>query len=339
MSRIKDDRRGGWKEIRPGQRYVHRGHVDNLEVSPGHKVTIFDEASQGAVTAAPPFNAGDYQEAWRYRRHGRNSMREDKGKLVLVETTPVQPEMLLELIWYEDRKRCVQRLEPGEYEISNRGDEWFRNDTITEVKLPPNATVALYENEGMGGRFIELDMPKIHRLSQFKLDRRISSVVYELDDWKEVKRAPGKTFNRSKIGEPIIRKWRVVGLPGDETDEWIDFGFATSKEERWDVSATIGISQTIKAGGLGIESETKIEASTTAGGGGSTGTGRTENAGTTVHAKVRDSGVATGSIIIQRMDVQSEIVVTLKNQRTGKELKQKKIELAHDYTSETVFDD
>ena len=323
-------------QLKPGSNVVVRAPIDHIHVSEGHVVEVFEGPSRGTKRAAAPFLAGRYRGAAHRAPRGWKAMWDSRPKLIVTSTTKIPSQFLLDLQWKTRRGAWVnQKLEPGEWDARNERD--FRNDTIERVKVPPNAKVTLFEHSEFNGRYIDLT-EGTHYLDHYGLRGRVSSIKFTLDEWKEVDRRPGRELSKTNVGPAIIRKWRVTGVPGDETEEWVDCGFSESSEEHWDVSATIGISQSITAGGLGVESETTLSVETTAGGGGSKSKDTSQNAGTTVKAVVRDNGRATGSVIFQATDVVSEIIVTLKNERTGEKSEQKKILNARKYESETVFD-
>ena len=332
-------------QLKPGRHLVIRDRIDRVDVSDGHKVTIYEGASLGGDQAAPPFLAGEYHHI--HNLTPRKALREDRAKLVVTESTNIKAQYLVDMGWTtrDDRKAVHTKLEPGEW--SAAGDKDFRNDVIEWLRVPANATAEMFDDAGCSGRHTPPLTHGFHRLSDYDLKGRISAVRVTLDEWKEVDRRPGRELSRKPNGIPIVRKFRLTGLVGRKTEEWVDCGYSETKEDHWEASATIGISTTIGTGESSpVKAEVTVSAESTAGGGGSDSKEGHRNAGTTVEAEILEpdesggrTGQVTGSVIFRPAQVETEIIVTLKNQRTGKLAEQVKIETAHLFESETVFDD
>ena len=223
----------GSHDIKPGK-YLFRDRVDNVHVSEGHQVRIFEGPSQGSKPACAPFLAGSYQWAHRTAPHHAKAMRDDRPKLVVVERTGIKARECLTLSWRDetDRRRTLyQRLEPGEW---NASDSDFRNDSIEIVVVPPNATAALYDHQNRGGDYVELT-PGKHRLADYGLARRVSSIVLRSDDWVELRQRLGAVRKVEDIGPPIVEPVDGNGPPGTEVELVATLQRTTSHETEWHV--------------------------------------------------------------------------------------------------------
>ena len=327
---------GPTRQLKPGQKIVVRHTIRSLHVSEGHKVIIYEGPNEGSKKAAGDFLPGWYRSPRENAQRHDRALRDNRPKLIVTERYNVPSKRLLVLSWPHESGTVYARLGPGEWDHGS-----FKNDWVRWVDVPENATVTLFDNAGFHGAFVELDGPGRYDVNDYGLGGKVSSIKYALDEWEEVRREIGKERSRRNVGSPIIRRFRLTGRAGRKTQEWVSAGFEESKEERWDASATIGIEQSFSYGApLGVQGETKIKVETTAGGGESKTKSSQEGAGTTVEAEILPGQESvSGSVIFQRLDVETEILVVMRNKRTHDEEPQKLIETAHTYESETVFDD
>ena len=314
---------GKRRNIVAGKLYVHRGEVRYLEVNEGYRISIHDESNQGARLAAPTFSAGRYKDPWRYRRHGINSLRERKGKFVRVEETGVEPRELLELKWTDHlnrgNRRCVQRLEPGEW--SGARDEHFRNDLIESIKVPKNATVRIFEHSPPGGARLDLPGGEEYDLRDFGMFRKLSHLVYTLDAWDEIGFEFGDILSDKPIGKPWTIQTILHGLAGSAVEGYVDFGESESESTNWHLNSSITASMEIGSDAAGYK--VGLSSTTEAGGGGEKGKSGSRNAGIKVSGPIpeppegADPSTWIGHIrvdtVVQSHDVEQEIVRTLQN--------------------------
>ena len=337
MSRIKP-KNSGSIELKPGKKVVIADELVSLSVSPGHAVKIYEKANQNSKQAAPPFYEGRYPGVKHYNPPGARAMHgSGYHKLVVCESTELKSDHFIKLEWDNSGKR-VSKLPPGEW--TSARDKDFINDRVKRVWIPKDSSVMIYKDAGFHGDWIELTDPGWHDLDIYDLKNSASSIKFKLDEWKEVNRKPGKEISRTKVGEPILRTWSVFGVFGDETDELVEAGFEVSKEEHWDVSATVGLSQEVSYGApFGAEAKTTVSFETTASGGENKGRSESNSASTVVHARILEGDTyRSGSVIFQRLDIKTEVLITLMNKRNNKEITQKKVETFHTFDSKTVFD-
>ena len=339
-------------ELDPGRNFVVAAPVASLRVSPGHKVTIYEGPSLGTKIAAPPFYEGWYPHANRNGPDRAKALHDSRRKLVVVEHTNLEAEHLLGLEWEHRSKRSTvtvrAKLPPGEWDA--RGEAFVRNDKIRRIRVPKNATAIAFEHSNFEGRFTPVlthDDGAWHDMAKYGLEGKVSSIQFTLDDWKEIKRSPGRSRGKKPAGTPIIREFSLRGRVGRKTEEWVDCGFSESHEEHWDASATLGLSTTI---GTGESSPVKVEvtayAEATAGGGESDSEDKSQNAGTTVEAIVQEEdvdesgiGTVTGSVIFQPFTEDREQIVTFENQRTEQTRDEILWDTFNTFKSNTVFDD
>ena len=99
--------------------------------------------------------------------------------------------------------RLVQHqfLPPGEWE-TDAGH--FPNDVFDEVEVPASGSATFYDDRNRGGRHARLG-PGRHRLDRYNLKDRVSSIVFELDEWEEIDLQIGKPGALTKIGETKIQ--------------------------------------------------------------------------------------------------------------------------------------
>ena len=306
------------RDIKPGQSCIFRDRVDNVHVSEGHRVRIFEGPNQGSKQACAPFLAGSYKWAHRTAPHHAKAMRDSRPKLVIVERTGIKARECLTLSWHDetDRRRTLyQRLEPGEWESS---DSAFRNDSVEFVQVPENATAELYDHRGRGGDHITLT-PGRHRLADFGLARKVSSIVFKSDDWEEVRQRLGTARKVEDIGPPIVEPVDGNGPPGTEVELVATLQRTTSHETEWHASAKFGQSVTIKEGGDAspISAEQTIYSEQEAGGGETKGDEISRGGALTLRVRTAPDGRAAANIIAQLQSVQQQVFRDLKNLRTG----------------------
>ena len=316
MSSIRGSKRGS--EIKPGQHYVHRDNVMDVHVSEGHRVRIYEGPNQGAKEACAPFLAGSYQNAHRTAPHHAKAMRDSRPKLVIVERTGVKARECLTLSWQDetDRRRTLyQRLEPGEWESDNSD---FRNDSIEIVQVPENATAELYDHRSQGGDHITLT-PGRHRLANYDLARRVSSIVFKSDDWEEVRQRLGSARKVEDIGPPIVEPVDGNGPPATEVELVATLQRTTSHDVEWHASAKFGQSVTIKEGGDAspVSAEQTIYSEQEAGGGETKGDEISRGGNLTIRVRTGPDGRAAANIIAQLQRVDQQVFRDLKNVRTG----------------------
>ena len=309
-------------KIEVGKPYVHKARIDRIHVSKGHRVIVYEGPSLGTKQGAPPFLAGEYPQAWRNAPHKARAMKDDRPKLIGVEATSIEPRELLELIWWHDGQKTKQRLEPGEWDA--RGDRDFLNDTLLAVKVPPNATVNLYDNSGFGGNNIELIEPGYHDLEAFGLRRRVSSIAFALDAWEVVGLELGKVLEKKERGEPIVTSAKARGYPGTSVEVSVDLGESEQESTNWHLSQSITASVEIEDKISGFK--VGLSSTTEAGGGGDKGSGESASTGTHVTAPLPPApDGAPGAqvravidVIARRYRVKQEIVRQLRNKRDPK---------------------
>ena len=304
--------------LRPGEHYVFRDRVDIVHVSEGHRVRIFEGPNEGSKKACAPFLAGSYTNAHRTAPHHAKAMRDDRPKLVIVEKTGIKPRELLTLRWRDEtasNRELQQRLEPGEWDAK---DDDLRNDSVEIVEVPKNATVELYDNSGMGGDFITLN-PGWHDLHDYGLARRVSSVVFKSDDWKELRQRLGTARKVEDIGPPIIEPVEGHGPPGTEVELVATLQRTASHDVEWHVSATLGESVTIKEGGDAspVSAEQTVFSEQETGGGETKGDELTRGGNLTIRVRTGPDGRAAANINAQPQRVEQQVWRDLENIRTG----------------------
>ena len=223
--------------------------------------TIYEGPSLGTKLAAAPFLVGDYPHIRLVPHPKARAMKDDRPKLIVTEETKVEERELLEMSWMDGGRRVVQKLEPGEWDARNFKD--FRNDIIEKLKVPPNASVTLYDDSDEGGNHIELTRSGEYSLDDYGLKRRVSSVTFELDSWKEIRRDLGRTMSKDEQGDPIIIRTHLAGFPGTYSEQNIDFQESESESTNWHLSQSI--TATVKIGGENATVSTEFSTTTEAG--------------------------------------------------------------------------
>ena len=322
------------RDLKIGERYVHRGDIHRIHVSAGHRVLIYEGPNEGAKVGAPRFLAGEYREAWRNAPRGARAMRDGRPKLIIVEKTAFQPNELLELSWMDGgRVRTVQRLEPGEW--CSRGDKHFRNDQIEKIKLPKNAKVSVYDHWDFGGGRITLARPSEYNLDDYGLSHKVSGIRYELDGW--VQDGPvelGEVLSKREDGDPIVATAKLRGVPGTSVERYIDIGESEEESTNWHLSQSITASVEIESGFAGNTVKTTFAATTEAGGGGDKSSAHSLNTGVQATIVIPDApdehkgdlhwqGTIEVEVLSRRYRVEQEIFRPLKNKRTGDIVRQK----------------
>ena len=303
---------------------MHRDQVWAVNVDAGHRVIVYEGPSLGTKRAAPPFLAGSYGDAWRNAPRKARAMRDDRPKLVVVEETTVEPRELLELIWWDDKRKVVQRLEPGDYDA--RHDVDFINDRAEQIRVPENGIVTVFESSDHSRRFIDLQDGH-HKLSDYGLKTLASSMVYALDGWDAIGRELGRVTSKKETGEPIVVETELDGIPGSSVETYVDIGEEESESTNWHLNSSITASVEIGSDAAGYK--VGLSSTTEAGGGGEQGKGKTAQAGTKVIVPIPSpppehagdpswSGLVVATIIARRFYVKQEVIRKMKNRRTGR---------------------
>ena len=269
-------------------------------------------------------------------------MKDNRPKLIVTEETTIEARELLEMWWFDQGRKIVQKLEPGEWDGRDFRD--FRNDIIEHVKVPGNATAVFYEDSEFGRRSTPPLTGGEYDMETFGLKRRVSSVQFALDAWDEIRRDLGRTMSKEEQGDPIIIKTDLSGFPGTTTEQYVDFEESEQESTNWHVNSSITAS--VEVGGEAQGYKVGLSSTTEAGGGGdeTSGEGRTfgSRVGATLPAPPEEhmgdpafEWQATITSIARRYRVKQEIVRVLRNNRTGEETTQtgvldaKKLEVQH----------
>ena len=189
---------GRSRELKPGRKIVVRRTITGLHVSEGHKVIIYEGPNEGHKKAAGDFLPGWYRSPRENAQRHDRALRDNRPKLIVTEPFNVPANRLLVLSWPHEKGTVYARLGPGEWDVGS-----FKNDWVRWVEVPENASVTLFDHAGFGGLFVQLDGPGRYDVYDYGLGGKVSSIRFELDEWKEVRREIGRELSRRKVGSPI----------------------------------------------------------------------------------------------------------------------------------------
>ena len=197
-------------------------------------------------------------------------------------------------------------------------DNDFQNDDIEHVRVPPNATLLVYEHSDMQGRYVEL-REGYHRLKDYDLNKRISSLKFSLDAWVSTGLRIGAERGRKPIGKPVVHTINGSGASGDSFSSSIVLGSVRSKGTNWHASASVTASVTIKQGGGpapgGVEQT--LSSTIEAGGGGDESKGSSRDVSVEINGVIGESGTIEADAIGQLNEATVQVFWELKNQKTG----------------------
>ena len=328
MARVKRAYKG-WNKLNEGQN-IHKGDIERLKVGPNEKVTVYDGANIHDKQDSVVFLAGEYQDIW---THGK-WLHSDGSKLIGVEHTGFAPRELLEFVWYQrarngSNKKAVKRFEPGEYDANKRD---FPNDIFQQIIVPGNAVVEVFDGSNQSGGHVPFSKGSF-KLDDYDLNKRVSSFVYKLDEWKQISTRLGDVRNKRDIGQPVIASFEGTGTPGTQVECPVSLGQEDSNEKNWYASASITESVTVKVGGEAapVSAEFGLSSTQEAGGGGVKVHASSQEAGIVVTAIADKNGIVKGSIIAQRYEANHQIFRKLENIRTGEITEQEGELLAQRY--------
>ena len=305
------------RTLTPGKSQVIRERINKIVVDKYHKITVYEGPNRGSKIAALPFLAGRYKEPGRNAQQKARAMWDNRAKLIVCEETKVEPRELLECQDHtNDGKVVSTRFEPGEYD--SRGNGGFRNDAFSHVIVPRNASATLFDHQGQGGGYITLG-PGKHSLREYDLWRRISSLVFDLDEWKETDIRFGLERNRKPVGRPVVETVKGSGAPGDSFTKSITLGRVRQKGTNWHASASVTASVTVKQGGGPAPGGSEQTLSTTleAGGGGDESESISREVSISITGVIGRSGRIEADAIGQLVEVDQQVFQQLLNERTG----------------------
>ena len=297
---------------------VITGGIQWLEVPEFFRARIYRGPSLGVRDRTAIFHAGRYDDAWLYGKwlqshHGRGP------KYIQVEATAFRAHELLCCSWREKARdgkwrAGYQRFEPGDFEYVN-GD--FRNDVFETVEMPMDATAELWDGSHHTGRRVPFTRPGTYELEDNELDRRISSLSFKHDEWKEISQRLGEERSSREIGKPVIVPFKATGLPGAVLHPFVNLGRTKENETNWHLDQRVGISATIGTGESSpVKAEFTVSSETEAGGGGAERGGFTQESGISVDAAADDNGILEGFIRAQLREGEQQVFRTLENVRT-----------------------
>ena len=312
------NRRGVGTLCDPGDS-LHRGQVRSINVADGMMAVVHDGPNKGGRKSRPIY-AGHYD--WIDICQDYGWMRGRGPKLIEVTTTSFEARELLHLIWWQkdrgsDKQRTmVQKLPPGEDWDASKGH--FLNDRVENIRVPKNATATIYENSGKSGRFVTLQ-PGYAFTKFYDLYKRVSSIDYRLDEWKDLGKVLGGDRNRKPMGKAIVETIKGTGAEGDSFSKTIVLGIARTKGTNWHASASVTASVTIKQGGGPAPggAEQSLSSTIEAGGGGDQSVVRSREVSVTINGVIGSSGVIEADAIGQLFEVDQIEYRRVKNVRTG----------------------
>ena len=313
--------RDGKHETKYGAgQHVHDGRMDCLEVGEHYEAVIHERPNIGGGARTPAFQAGRYPNP--HVSYGWM----DKHERHMIEVRPTainKNELLLLMNWKKGHggRDLVQQqfLPPGEWE-TDAGH--FPNDLFDEVVVPPSGSAAFYDDRNKGGRHVRLG-PGRHRLDDYNLQDRVSSIVFELDEWEEINLEVGKPEALTKIGETKIQNVDIKVPAGrSKVTAKIHTKRIRSITTSWETNSRITTHTNIKASVFKIvDIESQIETQFEARASGSEFNSDETDFGIEVEVQPDENDRVKGTILVDVLKGTVPLTKTLRNVRSGEIIK------------------
>ena len=187
-----------------------------------------------------------------------------------------------------------------------------------EVVVPESGSATFYDDRNRGGRHVRLG-PGRHQLGHYNLQDRVSSIVFELDEWEEIDLKIGKPSALTKIGETKIQNVDIKVPAGrSKVTAKINTKRIRSITTSWETNSRITTHTNIKASVFKIvDIESQIETQFEARASGAEFNSDETDFGIEVEVEPDENDRVKGTLLVDVLKGTVKLTKKLRNVRTG----------------------